>query len=79
MITVKAKDRKNEVEMIRMALNMCNIAVGYQHADLINRIVTGLQKTKGNMSIREVIEIHNNWLLECEQYERTIVKASEET
>jgi hypothetical protein len=76
-MTVKAHDRKTEVEMIRMALNMCNISVGYQHADLINRIVTGLQKTKGDMSIKEVIEMHNNWLIECEMYDRKIVEAKE--
>lgn len=35
---VKIKDRKEEIEFLRMACNMAELGIGYQHADLIIRL-----------------------------------------
>ena len=41
---VKIKDRKEETEMLRMACNMAELGIGYQHADLIIRLQERLKK-----------------------------------
>ena len=44
---VKVKDRKEEIEFLRMACNMAELGIGYQHADLIIRLQERLKKLKG--------------------------------
>jgi hypothetical protein len=65
---VKIKDRKEEIEFLRMALNMAEIGIGYQHADLIIRLQERLKKLKGKFSIMDGIEIHHKWKQEWQNY-----------
>jgi hypothetical protein len=68
MAEVKIKDRKNEIEFLRMACNMAEIGIGYQHADLIIRLQERLSKLKGKFSISDGIEIHHEWKEEWVKY-----------
>jgi len=43
---VKIKDRKEEIEFLRMACNMAELGIGYQHADLIIRLQERLKNLK---------------------------------
>ena len=58
---VKIKDRKEEIEYLRMACNMSEIGIGYQHADLIIRLQERLKKLKGKFSLSDGVEIHHKW------------------
>jgi hypothetical protein len=58
---VKIKDRKEEIEFLRMACNMSELLINYQQADLIIRIQERLTKLKGQFSIEDGIEIHHKW------------------
>ena len=68
MLQVKIKDRKNEVEFLRMACNMAELGIGYQHADLIIKLQERLEKLKGQFTIDDAVEIHHKWKKEWEKY-----------
>jgi hypothetical protein len=53
---VKIKDRKEEIEFLRMACNMAELGIGYQHADLIIRLQERLKKMKGKFSLKDGVE-----------------------
>lgn len=65
---VEIKDRKEEVEHLRMALNMCELGVGYTQADLILRALERLDKIKGEFSISDAVEIHYKHKQEWQTY-----------
>ena len=65
---VKIKDRKEEVEYLRMACNMTELGIGYQHADLIIRLQERLKKLKGKFSISDGVEIHHKWKQDWKNY-----------
>jgi hypothetical protein len=61
MAEVKVKDRKEEIEYMRMALNICEIGVNYQQSDLIIRVSERLKYRKGKFTIHEGVEIYHKW------------------
>lgn len=65
---VKIKDRKKEIEFLRMACNMAELGIGYQHADLIIRLQERLKKLKGKFSIDDGVEIHYKWKEDWQKY-----------
>ncbi len=65
---VKIKDRKRDVEILRMALNMCEIGVDYPQADMINRVVNKLSELKEAFSMKDGIELHSEWKKEWQDY-----------
>ena len=65
---VKIKDRKEEIEYLRMACNMSEIGIGYQHADLIIRLQERLKKLKGKFSLSDGVEIHHKWKEDWRNY-----------
>lgn len=65
---VKIKDRKEEIEFLRIACNMAEIGIEYQHADLIIRLQERLNKLKGKFSISDSTEIHHKWKADWEKY-----------
>lgn len=65
---VEIKDRKEEVEHLRMALNMCELGVGYTQADLILRVLERLDKVKGEFKISDAVEIHHKHKQEWQTY-----------
>jgi hypothetical protein len=65
---VKVKDRQQEIEFIRIALNSVEIGVNYQHADLINRTLTLLMKKKGKFDIMDAITILHKWKEDWRKY-----------
>lgn len=67
-MSVDIKDRKDEIEWLRMALNMCEININYTHADLIIKIVKELNSLKGNFSICDGVEIHHKWKEKWDEY-----------
>ena len=60
MSEVLIKDRKKEIEYIRIALCMAEIHIDYQIADLINRVLKELDKQKGEFKIDDSIKILYN-------------------
>ena len=56
---VKIEDRKEEIEYLRMGLNMAELGVSYEQADLIIRISDRLKKLKGKFSLKDGVEIHH--------------------
>jgi hypothetical protein len=65
---VKIKDRKEEIEFLRMACNMAELGIGYQHADLIIRLQERLKKLKGKFSLKDGVEIHYKWKEDWQKY-----------
>ena len=61
MNNVKIKDRKKEIEFLRMALNICELGVNYEQADLIIRINKKVEKMGGKFSLEDGIEIYHKW------------------
>ena len=71
---VKVKDRKTEVEYLRMACNLAELEIGYQHADLILRLQERLKKLKGNFSLSDGVEIHHKWKEDWRDYFEALEK-----
>lgn len=65
---VKIKDRKVDIEYLRMACNMAELGINYTHADLIIRLQERLKKMKGKFSLNDGVEIHFEWKKEWEKY-----------
>lgn len=65
---VKTKDRKEEVEFLRMACNMSELGISYQQADLIIRLQERLKELKGKFSVSDAAEIHYKWKQEWQNY-----------
>ena len=65
---VKIEDRKEEIEYLRMGLNMAELGVSYEQADLIIRISDRLKKLKGKFSLKDGVEIHHRWKQEWQKY-----------
>lgn len=58
---VKIKDRKIDIEYLRIALNMCELYVDYTQADLIIRVSEQLKKSKGEFTMSDSVNIHYAW------------------
>lgn len=58
---IRIKDRKDEVEMLRMSLAMAELHIDYPCADLILKVQERLKKLKGNYSLNDGIEVHHKW------------------
>ena len=71
---VKIKDRKKEVEFLRMACNMAEFGITYQHADLIIKLQERLNKIGGQFSLDDGIEIHHKWVEDWRKYFEAIQK-----
>jgi hypothetical protein len=75
---VKIKDRKDDIEYLRMALAMAEVGVSYEHADLINRVVNSVRKRKGKFSIHDGVSLLYQWKEDWRQYVEVQKKESEE-
>ena len=65
---VKIKDRKEEIEFLRIACNMAELGITYIQADLILRLQERMKTKKGMFSMKDGAEIHYKWRQEWEQY-----------
>jgi hypothetical protein len=65
---VEIKDRKEEIEFLRIACNMAELGIRYQHADLIIRLQERLKKLKGKFSIDDGVEIYYKWKQDWQKY-----------
>ena len=65
---VKIKDRKEDVEYLRIACNMAEIGIGYIHVDLILRLQERLRELNGDFSISDSVDIHYKWKQEWDAY-----------
>lgn len=74
---VNVKDRKDEIEYLRMACNMAELGIGYQHADLIIRLQERLNKLKGKFTILDGVEIHHKWKEDWDKYSEEQSKKQE--
>lgn len=58
---VEIKDRKEDVEFLRMALNICQVGVDYITTDLIVEVLKELEKLKGDFTLNDGVSIHYEW------------------
>ena len=78
-INVENPDREKEIEMLRMALNMCEIGVDYQHAELIKIVMDKLQILKLEFSLDDASELYSEWMGRWEYYEEKQNKKNEKS
>jgi len=62
------KDRKKEIEILRMALNLSEIWMDYESTDLLVRVQDKLNKKKGKFSLNDGVEIFHKWKEEYREY-----------
>lgn len=62
------KDKKEEIEFLRMACNIAGINLNYTQVDLILRLQERVTKLKEEFSLADGAEIHQNWQLEWQKY-----------
>ena len=74
---VRIKDRKEEVEYFRMAVNMGGLGIDYTQAELILKIHQGLKKLKGKFTIADGVEIKYQHLQQWQEYFEKIKKEEE--
>lgn len=65
---VEIKDRENEIEYLRMALNICELPVSYLQTDLIVKIYKRIEKLKGNYSVEDGVKDLNDHNYKWEKY-----------
>ena len=65
---VRVKDRKDEIEFIRMALNLAEMGINYCQADLIDRVLKELDKKGGQFNLNDGISIHHKWKEDWRKY-----------
>ncbi len=58
-MSVKIKDRKEDVEHFRLALCMVGVSVNYETADLIQEIYNGLNDKGGKFTVKDAGEIES--------------------
>ena len=58
---VQVKDRKDEVEYLRMALAIAEIGVSYEQAELINNVVNKVRQRKGKFNIHDGVGLLYAW------------------
>ena len=58
---VLIKDRKDEIEYLRMALAITEIGVSYEQAELINNVVNKVRQCKGNFNIHDGVKLLYAW------------------
>jgi len=62
-----------------MALNMCEIGVDYQHAELIKIVMDKLQILKLEFSLNDANELYSEWMGRWEYYEEKQNKKNEKS
>lgn len=70
-------DRKNDIENIRMSLNMVGIGVDYLSSDLLNETLNVLEKKQGNFSLDDGVEIERLWKIKWDKYFLQLEKEKE--
>lgn len=62
------KDRKPDIEYLRMALNICELGVSYEQTDLIMRAYNLVKEKKGKTDINNAADIYYKWQNEWDEY-----------
>ena len=62
---VKIKDRKKEVETLRMMCNMAQLGINYEQADLITRLQSKLNESS---TITDCMDVFCEWKEHWENY-----------
>lgn len=68
MNKVPPKDRKKDIEFLRMALNLCELPVSYEQSDLILRAYTLVKEKQGNTNMDDALKIYYNWKNHWDNY-----------
>lgn len=65
---VQIRDRVDEIEFLRMALNTVGISVDYEGTDLIIETKKALDKKNGKFSLLDAAKIQNAWQKKWDMY-----------
>jgi len=68
IMDVEIKDRKKEIEYLRMALNMVEIGVNYEITDLIIRVSKELNEMGDHFAIDDAVHILYDWRRDWKEY-----------
>ena len=60
-MNVDIKDRREDVEMFRMACNMSELGISYIQADLIIKLQYAIQQKGDDFSIKDATKIFHKW------------------
>ena len=77
-MSVKVEDRKDEIEHLRLALNIAEMSVSYEGCDLILAVQKKLTKKKGNFNVKDGVHIRREWEMKWEAYHADLVAKSKE-
>lgn len=65
---IKYKDRNEETEMLRMALNMCDIGLDYHHVELLLEVQEKLKKKGDNFNLKDGVNLYYDWAERWHKY-----------
>jgi len=65
---VQINDREDKIEFTRMALNMVEIGVDYEGADLILQIIDMLNKKYEKTNMKDIIKLKYEWRKKWTKY-----------
>lgn len=74
---VKIKDRKEEIEHLRLAFNIAGVNVEYLTVDLIVRIQEKLNQLKGKFTLEDGVSIQHDWRKDWDNYFKEQSKAKD--
>lgn len=75
---VRIKDRKENIEMFRMALNIAEVNVTYEMTDLILKVQVAQLKKGGKFTLKDGIHIYHAWKNDWEKYYKDLERLTEE-
>lgn len=67
-MNIPVKDRKQEIEYLRSALNMVGLTFDYPTTDLLLRTQAVFKKKKGKFSISDGVDVLYAWKGEWDEY-----------
>ena len=73
-MNVLIKDRKKEIELIRMALNMAEVGVNYETTELIITVIEQQKKLGGKFSLEDGCNIFSEWQNKWNNYYESNLK-----
>ena len=65
---INIKDRDINVNAFRIAINMVGINIDYKTADLITRVINGVNERGDEFDIKDAAKIEQEWQNDMDKY-----------
>lgn len=66
---VKIEHRKDEIEFVRLALNIADVGIDYKTTDLVLRVIRKVNSLKGKFSLKDGVVLRHEWINEWNKYD----------